>query len=58
MFMGDHNTQKITTPNETRLTVAIVNFIISKGLSFNLSEKKGSIKCLIWQEMCQHFINL
>ena len=38
-FMGDNNTQKMRTSNETRLTVAIANLIISEGLSFNLSQK-------------------
>ena len=38
-FMGDNNTQKMMTSNETRLTVAIADLIISEGLSFNLSHK-------------------
>ena len=37
--MGDHNTQEITTSNETRLTVAIYDLTISKGLSFNIAQK-------------------
>ena len=37
--MGDNNTQKMMTPNETRLKVAIADLIISEGLSFNLSQK-------------------
>ena len=37
--MGDNNTQKMMTSNETRLTVAIDDLIISEGLSFNLSQK-------------------
>ena len=36
-FMGDNNTQKMTTSNETHLTVAISDIIISEGLSFGLS---------------------
>ena len=38
-FMGDNNIQKMMTSNETRLTVAIADLIISEGLSFNLSQK-------------------
>ena len=38
-FMGDHNTQKMMTSNETRLTIEIANLIISEGLSFDLSQK-------------------
>ena len=37
--MGDHNTQKMMTSNETRLTVEISDLVISEGLSFNLSQK-------------------
>ena len=37
--MGDHNTQKMMTSNETRLTLAITDLIISEGLSFNLAQK-------------------
>ena len=37
--MGDHNTQKMMTYNETRLTVAIADLIISEGLYFNLAQK-------------------
>ena len=37
--MGDHNTQKMITFNETHLTLAISNLIISEGLSFNISKK-------------------
>ena len=36
--MGDHNTQKMMTSNETHLTVSIDDLIIYKGLSFNLSQ--------------------
>ena len=45
-FTGDNNTQKMMTPNETRLTVAITNLIISEGLSFNLSQKPRFKKVL------------
>ena len=37
--MGDHNTQKIITSNETRLTVAITDLITFEDLSFNLSQQ-------------------
>ena len=37
-FMGDNNAQKMMTSNETHLTVAIADLIISEGLSFNLSQ--------------------
>ena len=37
--MGENNTQKMMTYNETRLTVAIAGFIISEGLSFNIYQK-------------------
>ena len=37
--MGYNNTQNMMTCNETRLTVAIADLIISEGLSFNLSQK-------------------
>ena len=37
--MGDNNTPKILTSNETHLTVAIADLIISEGLSFNISQK-------------------
>ena len=35
-FMEDNTTQIIMTSNETRLTVAITDLIISEGLSFNI----------------------
>ena len=44
--MGDNNTQKMMTSNETRLTVAIADLIISEGLSFNLSQKPRFKKVL------------
>ena len=37
--MGDNNTLKTMTYNETRLTVAITDLIISEGVSSNLSQK-------------------
>ena len=46
-FMGYNNTQKMMTSNETRLTVAIADLIISEGLSFNLSQNLGSRRCWI-----------
>ena len=45
-FMGDNNTQKMMTYNETRLTVAIADLVISEGLSFNLSQKPRFKKVL------------
>ena len=45
-FMGDKNTQKMMTSNETCLTVAIADLIISEGLSFNLSQKPRFKKVL------------
>ena len=45
-FMGDSNTQKMVTSNETRLTVAISNLIISERLSFNISQKPRFNKVL------------
>ena len=45
-FMGDNNTQKMMNSNETRLTVAIADLIISEGLSFNLSQKPRFNKVL------------
>ena len=45
-FMGDNNTQKMITYNETRLIVAIDDLIISGGLSFNLSQKPRLEKVL------------
>ena len=35
--MGDNNTQMMMNYNETQITVAIANLIISEGLYFNLS---------------------
>ena len=37
--MGDNNTQNIMTSNETCITVAISDVIISEGLYFELSKK-------------------
>ena len=37
--MGDHNTHKMMTSNEIRLTVAITDLINFEDLSFNLSQK-------------------
>ena len=44
--MGDNSTQKMMASNETRLTVAIADLIISEGLSFNLSQKPRFKKVL------------
>ena len=44
--MGDNNTQKMMTSNETCLTVAITDIIIYEVLSFNLSQKPRFKKVL------------
>ena len=44
--MGDNNTQKMMTSNETCLTFAIADLIISEGLSFNLAQKPRFKKVL------------
>ena len=44
--MGDNNTEKMMTSNETRLTVAISDLIVSEGLSFNISQKPRFKKVL------------
>ena len=45
-FVGDHITQKMTTSNETQLTLVIVDLIIYEGLYFNLSQKPRFKKVL------------
>ena len=44
--MGDNNTHKMMTSNETRLTVAISDLNISEGLYFNISQKPRFNKML------------
>ena len=44
--MGDNNTQKMMTSNETCLTVAIADLVISEGLSLNISQKPRFKKVL------------
>ena len=44
--MGDNNTQKVMTSNETCLTVAITDLIISEGFLFNISDKPRFKKVL------------
>ena len=44
--MGDNNTKKMMTSNETRLTFTITDIIIYEGLSFNLSQKPRFKKVL------------
>ena len=44
--MGDKNIQRMMTSKETRLTVAIANLVISKGLYFNISQKTRLKKVL------------
>ena len=39
VFVIDGNSQKLITPNDTCLTIAIAYLIISKGLPFNLDQK-------------------
>ena len=39
IFGIDSNSQKLITSNETRLTIAITDLIISEDLTFNLSQK-------------------
>ena len=39
IFGIDGNSQKLITSYETRLTIAIADFIISEGLPFNLSQR-------------------
>ena len=44
--MGDNNTQKMMTSNETRLKFSIADLIIYEGLSFNISQKPRFKKVL------------
>ena len=44
--MGDHNTQKIMTSNETRLAVEIPDLSISEVIYFNLAQKPRLKKML------------
>ena len=44
--MGDNNTKKMMTSNETLLTVAIADLIISESLSFNVYQKHRFKKVL------------
>ena len=37
--MGDNDTQKMMTSNDTRLKVAIADLVISEDLSFNIFQK-------------------
>ena len=46
VFMGDNNTQKIMTSNETCLTVSIADLIISEVISSNLYQKPRFKKVL------------
>ena len=45
-FMGENNTQKMMTSNETRLTVEIVDLVISEVLSINISQRPRFKKVL------------
>ena len=46
IFGIDGNSQKLITSNDTRLTTAIADLIISEGLPFNLAQKPRSKKLL------------
>ena len=46
VFTGENNTQKMMTYNETCVTVAISDLIISEGLSFNIYQKPRFKKVL------------
>ena len=46
IFGIDGNSQKLITSNDTHLTIAIADLIISEGLLFNLSQKPISKKVL------------
>ena len=58
IFMGDNNTQKTMNSNETRLTVAIFDLIISEGLCFNLAQKHRFKKVLYMERNVSNFISL
>ena len=47
LFFGlDGNSQKLIISNDTRLTIAIADLIISEGLPFNLAQKPRFKKLL------------
>ena len=46
IFMEDNNVQKTMTSNETHITVAIADLIISEGLYFNIYQKPRFKKVL------------
>ena len=48
--MGDHDTQKMNTYNETRLTVETTYLIIYKGLSFDLAQKLRFKKVIYFEK--------
>ena len=54
--MGNNNTQKMMTSNETHLTVAIADLVISEGLSFNLSQKPRFKKVLEFDKILIQFL--
>ena len=56
--MGDHNTQKIITSNETHLIVKIYDLVISEGLYFNLSQKHRFKKVIDLAINAQKVVNL
>ena len=56
--MGDHNKQIMMTSNETRLTIAIADLIISEVISFNLAQKPRFKDALDLAKMYQNFIEI
>ena len=46
IFVIDGNSQKLITSNDTRLTIAIADLILSEGLPYNLSQKPRFNKVL------------
>ena len=56
--MGDNNTHKMMTYNETRLIVTITDLIISEVVSFNLSQKPRFKKVIHLVRVFQIFINI
>ena len=50
--MGNNNTQKMMTSNETLLIVAISGLVISEGLSFNIPQKTRFKKVIGLEKKC------
>ena len=51
IFGIDGNSQKLITSNDTRLTIAISDLIISEGLPFNLDQNQDSRRYWSYQGM-------